>query len=114
MGYKLIETLRPLVAPSLRSGRYSFRALWSLFNLYLYVSLSNYHLVYYTFDFTPWSQGPISGKKKPRHVANRILPKNYIINIIVPVKHNLVSSSDRDPCLPINGEVVIIATITVV
>ncbi len=45
MGYKLIETLGPLVAPSLRSGRYSFRALWSLFNLYPYVSLSNYYLV---------------------------------------------------------------------
>ncbi len=43
MGYKLIETLGPLVAPSLRSGRYSFRALWSLFNLY---SLSNYHIAH--------------------------------------------------------------------
>ncbi len=46
MGYELIETLESLVAPSLRSGRYSFKALWSLFNLYPYVSLSNYHLGY--------------------------------------------------------------------
>ncbi len=46
MGYKLLETLGPLVAPSLRSGRYSFRALWSLFHLYPYVLLSNYYLFY--------------------------------------------------------------------
>ena len=46
MGYKLIETLRPLVAPSLRSSCYSLRALLSLFNLYPYVSLSNYYLVW--------------------------------------------------------------------
>ncbi len=57
----IIETLVPLVAPSLHSGRYSFRALWLLFNLYPYVSLSNYYL-YYT-----WS-----------HAMNLIGPKVWV------------------------------------